>query len=102
MSTNYMDFPTFEKYANAYAAVIAPINKTIDQLRSSVDAAKSGWQGTAYTAFNSFATQLEDQISSVNKDLNAVSEALASGEKATASSDDDSSTGFTSLASSYS
>ncbi|MBU3065401.1 WXG100 family type VII secretion target [Nocardia sp. NEAU-G5] len=102
MATQYLDFATFQKYANAYAAVIDPINKTVDQLRSSVEAAKSGWQGTAYSAFNSFATELEAQITKVNKDLTQVSEALNSGEKTVATSDDESTSGFTSLATSYS
>lgn len=102
MATQFLDFPTFQKYANAYAEVIAPINKTIDQLRSSVEAAKSGWQGDAYVAFSSFATTLEEQISQVNKDLGLVSDALNTGEHTVANSDHETSTGFTSLAKSYS
>jgi|GEM_PF-4258994 len=102
MATQYLDFATFQKYANDYAAVIDPINKTVDQLRSSVESAKSGWQGTAYTAFSSFATQLEDQITKVNKDLTQVVDALNTGEKTVSSSDDESTSGFTSLATNYS
>ncbi|WP_067667019.1 WXG100 family type VII secretion target [Nocardia miyunensis] len=102
MTTQYLDFDTFQKYANAYASVIEPINKTIDQLRDSVESAKSGWEGDAYTAFNNFATQLEDKISQVNKDLNQVSEALNTGEKTISSSDNETSSGFTSLSSNYS
>ena len=102
MATQFLDFATFQKYANAYAAVIDPINKTVTQLQSSVDAAKSGWEGDAYTAFSTFATQLEDKITKVNQDLTRVSEALNSGEKAVSSSDDESTSGFTSLAATYS
>jgi WXG100 family type VII secretion target len=102
MATQYLDFATFQKFANAYAAVIDPINKTVDQLRSSAEAAKSGWEGTAYTAFASFTTQLEDQITKVNQDLTAVVDALNTGEKSVSTSDDESTSGFTSLAATYS
>lgn len=102
MATNYMDFPTFLKFANAYAEVIPPIKKTVDNLRSSADAAKSGWEGDAYTAFNTFVTQLEEKITAVNQDLQAVSDALNTGEKDVSGADDQSTSVFTSLANSYS
>ncbi|MQY22480.1 WXG100 family type VII secretion target [Nocardia macrotermitis] len=102
MSTNFMDFDRFQKFANDYAAVIPPINKTIDQLRTSVEAAKKGWQGEAYQAFDHFSSTLESNITQVNKDLGIVSDALAQGEKTVATSDNETSTGFTSLTSTYS
>ncbi|MET7768243.1 WXG100 family type VII secretion target [Nocardia sp. NPDC005366] len=101
-SALHLDFATFQKYANSYAAVIAPINKTVDNLRDSVEAAKSGWMGDANDAFTRFAIDLEERIRKVNKDLGLVSDALNTGEKQVANSDNESMSGFTTLSTSYS
>lgn len=98
----HLDFATFKKYANDYAAVIPPINKSVDNLGASVEQAKAGWEGDANDAFTRFATELEGKIRNVNKDLGLVSDALGTGEKTVSTSDNESMSGFTSLASTYS
>ncbi|MRH89368.1 hypothetical protein GFY24_18260 [Nocardia sp. SYP-A9097] len=98
----HLDFATFQKYANDYAAVIPPINKSVDNLGTSVEQAKAGWAGDANNAFTRFATELEEKIRKVNQDLGLVSDALNTGEKTVANSDNESMSGFTSLASTYS
>ncbi|MFI5779337.1 WXG100 family type VII secretion target [Nocardia sp. NPDC051570] len=97
----HLDFVNFQKHANDYAAVIPPINKTVDALNTSVQDAKSGWEGDANTAFTNFANALDEKIRKVNKDLGAVSDALNTGEKTVATSDHESTSGFTSLSSTY-
>ena len=97
----HLDFDTFQKYANEYAAVIPPIDNTVDKLNDSVREAKRGWQGDANDAFNTLADKLELEIRDVNKNLNIVSEALAAGEKKVATSDNESMSGFTTLGTNY-
>ncbi|MFI9504705.1 WXG100 family type VII secretion target [Nocardia sp. NPDC052566] len=97
----HLDFPTFQKYANEYAATIPPIDKTVDKLGDAVQAAKSGWEGDANAAFNRFADELQKKILAVNKDLGLVSDALNTGEKKVASAEDESMSGFTSLNTNY-
>lgn len=74
----------------------------MDALGTSVQEAKSGWAGDANDAFTRFATDLEDKIRKVNKDLGLVSDALNTGEKTVSTSDNESMSGFTSLSSTYS
>ncbi|MEV6391259.1 WXG100 family type VII secretion target [Nocardia xishanensis] len=97
----HLDFATFQKYANEYAATIPPIDKTVDNLGVAVESAKSGWEGEAYSAFNKFATELQGKIRAVNVDLGLVSDALNTGEKKVASAEDESMSGFTTLNTNY-
>ncbi|GGO01286.1 WXG100 family type VII secretion target [Nocardia rhizosphaerihabitans] len=93
----HLDFPTFQKCANDYAATIPPIDKTVDNLNAAVEAAKTGWEGAAKDAFKRFADELQAEILAVNKDLGIVSQALDTGEKKVASAEDQSVGGFTTL-----
>ncbi|QIS02305.1 hypothetical protein F5X71_08185 [Nocardia brasiliensis] len=97
----HLDFAVFQKYANEYAATIPPIDKTVDNLGMAVEAAKSGWEGEAYAAFNKFATELQAKVRAVNVDLGLVSEALNTGEKKVAAAEDENMSGFTTLNTSY-
>ncbi|KQY32180.1 MULTISPECIES: WXG100 family type VII secretion target [Nocardia] len=97
----HLDFATFQKHANEYAAVIAPIDKSVDGLFDAVQDAKPKWEGSAQIAFEKAANLLQDRIRDVNKDLGLVSEALMAGEKKVAAADDESMDGFTTLSVNY-
>ncbi|MFC9437141.1 WXG100 family type VII secretion target [Nocardia sp. NPDC057030] len=101
-SNLHLDFAIFQKYANAYAQVIPPIDKSVDKLGDTVEAAKKGWEGDANIAFTKFANELQNKIRAVNKDLDLVSQALQTGEKKVASAEDESMSGFTTLNMNYS
>ncbi|MBO0878836.1 MAG: WXG100 family type VII secretion target [Mycobacterium sp.] len=101
MAKTLMDFQTFEKLANDYATVIPVINKTVDQLRTSVEDARKGWQGDANNAFTGYAGQLELEIKQVNHDLGVVADALQTSEKKVAQADHESTGGFTSLSTNF-
>lgn len=97
----HLDFAIFQKYANAYADVIPPIDKSVDNLEATVIAAKKDWEGDANVAFTKFADELQIKIRKVNVDLGQVSEALRTGETKVAATEDESMGGFTTLNSSY-
>ncbi|MFD9551960.1 WXG100 family type VII secretion target [Nocardia salmonicida] len=97
----HLDFATFQKHANEYAAVIAPIDKAVDGLFAAVEDAKPKWEGSAQIAFEKAANRLQDRIREVNKDLGLVAEALMAGEKKVAAADDESMDGFTTLSTNY-
>ncbi|BDT90649.1 MULTISPECIES: WXG100 family type VII secretion target [Nocardia] len=97
----HLDFAIFQKYANAYADVIPPIDKSVDNLETTVIAAKKDWEGDANAAFTRFADELQLKIRKVNVDLGLVSDALRTGETKVAQTEDESMSGFTTLNSNY-
>ncbi|MFE9789617.1 WXG100 family type VII secretion target [Nocardia salmonicida] len=97
----HLDFAIFQKYANAYADVIPPIDKSVDNLEATVLAAKKHWEGDANTAFTKFAEELQAKVRKVNVDLGLVSDALRTGETKVAATENESMGGFTTLNSSY-
>jgi WXG100 family type VII secretion target len=96
-----VDHPAFLKAQRQYADVIPAIRSIANNLDSSVHAAEGAWQGQAYTAFVSFAGQLDQAITALNQQLQATAEALYHGNTVLGSQDENNTTSFTSLGNSF-
>jgi WXG100 family type VII secretion target len=91
------DYTTFLQAAGNYEDVGDIIKLIANNLASTAQGSVSGWQGSAQVAFQAFVTLLNDDIKTLNSNIQATVDALNNGQSVTANTDFENSSQFTNL-----